>query len=108
METAVRNDVVENRRPSVFKRILAVLLVTVLLLGAAGFGGLYVLLKGPSPYAGGLFAAAVADTAVGEKLLGLFLTPEELEQRLQTAQEQVPDQDGGEAESLFSVYPALG
>ena len=74
----MRTDPMENRKPSFFKRFLAVLLVTLLLLGVAAYGVLYVLLKGPSLYAGGLFADAVEDTALGSAVLHLFLTDEEI------------------------------
>ena len=108
METAVRTEIAEKRRPSVIKRLLAVLLVTALLLAAAGYGGLYVLLKGPSVYAGDLFTAALADSTPGNAILRLFLTPEEITSRQQSAQEQIPDQNGSGTEQLFSVYPQLG
>ena len=97
----MRNDPMENRKPSFFKRFLLVLLVTLLLAGAAGYGALYILLKGPSPYAGGLFAAAVEDTALGNAVLHLFLSDEEIEKCVQAA-----ETDGsGETEAMFSVYP---
>ena len=97
----MRNDPMENRKPSFFKRFLLVLLVTLLLAGAAGYGALYVLLKGPSPYAGGLFVAAVEDAVLGDAVLHLFLTDEEIGKRRQAA-----EADGsGETEVMFSVYP---
>lgn len=97
----MRTDPIENRKPSFFKRLLLVLLVTLLLVGAAAYGALYILLKGPSPYAGGVFAAAVEDAAVGDAVLHLFLNDEEIQKRKQAA-----DTDGnGETEAMFSVYP---
>ncbi len=95
----MRNDPIENRKPSFFKRFLAVLLVTLLLAGLAGYGAMFILLKGPSPYAGGLFAAAVEDEVFGDAVLHLFLSDEEIQQRKQAAD------DSGETEAMFSVYP---
>lgn len=102
MESAVRNDMTENRKPSVLKRFLVLLLVTLLLFAGGGYGGLYVLLKGPSVRAGDRLIAVVADHAVGNAVVHLFLTSEEIEQRLETAQDE-----SGE-EKQFSVYPQLG
>ena len=97
MHTVGRGDPMEKRRPSLFARFLAVLLATILLLGVAVYGGLYILLEGPSHYAGGLFAAAVADTPVGDAVLHLFLTDAEI-----AAYQSAEDNHG---EQLFSVYP---
>ena len=96
----MRTDPMENRKPSFFKRFLLVLLVTLLLVGAAGYGALYILLKGPSPYACGQFTAAVEDIAFGNAVLHLFLSDEEIQKGRLAA-----DMDGGEAEAMFSVYP---
>ena len=95
----MRNDPIENRKPSIFKRFLLVLLVTLLLIAAAGYGALHILLKGPSPYAGGLFIEAVEDVAFGDTLLHLFLSDEEIEQR------KFAVDDSRETETMFSVYP---
>jgi len=97
----MRNDPIENRKPSFFKRFLLVLLVTLLLAGAAGCGALYVLLKGPSPYAAGKFAAAVEDVVLGDVVLHLFLSDEEIDKCKQTAEAD----GGGAREVMFSVYP---
>lgn len=97
----MRTDPIENRKPSFFKRFLLVLLVTVLLACAAGCGALYVLLKGPSPYAAGKFVAAVEDVVLGDTVLHLFLSDEEIAKR-----KQIVEADGsGAAETMFSVYP---
>lgn len=95
----MRTDPMENKKPSFFKGVLLVLLVTLLLIGVAGYGALHILLKGPSPYAGGLFADAVEEIAFGDALLHLFLSDEEIEQRKFAAD------DSGETEAMYSVYP---
>lgn len=95
----MRTDPMENRRPSFFKRFLLALLVTLLLFGAAAYGALHILLKGPSPYAGGMFARAVEDVAAGDAILHLFLGDEEIHQRKCAAD------DSEETETMFSVYP---
>lgn len=97
MESAVRNDITENRKPSVFKRFFVLLLVTLLLFAAAGYGGMYVLLKGPSAHAGSQAAAAMAGSSVGSAVLRLFLTDEEIEQRLELAH--------SDGDNQFSVHP---
>ena len=95
----MRTDPMENKKPSFFKGVLLVLLVTLLLIGAAGYGALHILLKGPSPYAGGVFAEAVEDAVLGDAVLHLFLSDEEIEKRKCAA-------DGsGEMETMYSVYP---
>lgn len=95
----MRADPMENRKPSFLGRFLLVLLVTLLLLGTAAYGALHILLKGPSPYAGGMFAAAVEDTVLGDGLLHLFLSDEEIQQRKLAAD------DSRETEIMYSVYP---
>ena len=95
----MRTDPMENKKPSFFKGVLLVLLVTLLLIGAAGYGALHILLKGPSPYAGGVFAEAVEDAVLGDAVLHLFLSDEEIEQRKCAAD------DSGETETMYSVYP---
>lgn len=91
----------ENRKPSFLKRFLVILLVTLLLLGAAGYGGLYILLKGPSMYAGGLFADAVEDEAMGLVLLHLFLTDEEIHRE----QHATGVDSEGCDDLVYSIYP---
>lgn len=95
----MRTDPMENKKPSFFKGVLLVLLVTLLLIGAAGCGALHILLKGPSPYAGGVFAEAVEDAVLGDAVLHLFLSDEEIEQRKCIAD------DSGETKTMYSVYP---
>ena len=95
----MRTDPMENKKPSFFKGVLLVLLVTLLLIGAAGYGALHILLKGPSPYAGGVFAEAVEDAVLGDAVLHLFLSDEEIEQRKCAAD------DSGETKTMYSVYP---
>lgn len=102
MESAVRNDLTENRKPSVFKRVLVLLLVTLLLFAAGAYGGMYVLLKGPSACAGSQAAAAMAENPVGNAVLHLFLTDEEIGLHREQAQNECG------AEKQFSVYPQLG
>ena len=100
MNAMGRGDPMDNRKPSFFVRFFVVLLVTALLLGLAAYGALYVLLKGPSDYAGGLFAAGVEDVPLGNTVLHLFLSDEEID-RYQKADEN----SGEEAERMYSVYP---
>ena len=95
----MRTDPMENKKPSFFKGVLLVLLVTLLLIGVAGYGALHILLKGPAPYAGGVFAEAVEEITFGDTLLHLFLSDEEIEQRKCAAD------DSGETETMYSVYP---
>ena len=95
----MRTDPMENKKPSFFKGVLLVLLVTLLLIGVAGYGALHILLKGPSPYAGGVFAEAVEEITFGDTLVHLFLSDEEIEQRKCAAD------DSGETETMYSVYP---
>ena len=95
----MRTDPMENKKPSFFKGVLLVLLVTLLLIGVASYGALHILLKGPSPYAGGVFAEAVEDAFLGDAVLHLFLSDEEIEQRKCAAD------DSGETKTMYSVYP---
>lgn len=99
MSTVGRGDPMDKKKPSFFARFLLVLLVTALLLGIAGYGALYILLNGPSDYAGDMFAAAVEDVPFGDTVLRLFLSDAEIE-RAQTLNDQ-----GNAGEQLFSVYP---
>lgn len=101
MDPVERTDINEKKKPSLFKRTVAVLLVTLILLGAGAYGGLYVLLKGPSPYLGTAFVSAVADHPIMYAVLQTVLTPAEIQEYQQIAQSS-----GGE-ELLFSVHPQL-
>lgn len=98
MSTVGRGDPMDKKKPSFFARFFAVLLVTVLLLGAAGYGALYILLKGPSDYAAAMFVEAVADVPPANALLRLFLSDAEIDAY------QGYD-DGDTTEQMFSVYP---
>lgn len=95
---APRNDIGEKRKPSVFKRILAVLLVTVLLIAAGAYGSLYVVMNGPSVHARNQFIDKACDSTVGTVVLHLFLSPEIIDEWQKTAQESGSD-------VLYSVYP---
>lgn len=105
MGIAGGNDIVEKRKPSIFRRILAVLLVTALLIGAAAYGGLYVVMNGPSAHAKEQLISVAADNAVGIAVLHLFMSTDMIEQWQQKLQDEVPDGDDGGSETLFSVYP---
>ena len=102
MDTAERTEINELKKPSVFKRTVAILLVTVLLLGIGAYGGLYVLLKGPSPYLGSAFVSAVADNEVMHTVLQTVLTPREIREYQQLAQ------SGNGEDLLYAVHPQLG
>ena len=102
MDPAERTEMNELKKPSVIKRTVAVLLVTLLLLGAGAYGGLYVLLKGPSPYLGTAFVSAVADNELMNVVLQTVLTPQEIREYQQTAQ-TVSGED-----LLYAVHPQLG
>ncbi len=101
MNTAGRNDPMERKKPSFFKRTLIVLLVTLLLLGMGSYGALYILLEGPSDYAAGLFAHAVEELPYGDTVLHLFLSDEEIHRDKLVAD---VDSDGCTG-TVFSVYP---
>ena len=102
MDAAERTEINELKKPSVFKRTVAVLLVTLLLLGVGAYGGLYVLLKGPSLYLGTAFVSAVADNELMYAVLQTVLTPQEIREYQQMAQT-----NGGE-DLLYAVHPQLG
>ena len=102
MDPAERTEINEHKKSSVFTRTVAVLLVTVLLLGLAAYGGLYVLLKGPSLYLGTAFVSAVADNELMNVVLQSVLTPQEIREYQQMAQT-----NSGE-ELLYAVHPQLG
>ena len=100
MLTAAQYDSVGRKKPSFFKRFLVVLLVTAMLVAAAAYGGLYIMLKGPSDYAAGLFVTAVEDVPFGPALLHLYVTDAEIDQcKLAVVVEN------GETVKQFSVYP---
>ena len=98
MSSVGRGDPMDKKKPSFFARFFVVLLVTVMLIGIAGYGALYVLLKGPSDYAGSLFAEAVERVPMSDTVLHLFLSDEEI------ASYQDAD-EGDKVEQMFSVYP---
>ena len=100
MKAAAQYDSVERKKPSFFRRFLAVLLVTAMLISAAAYGGLYIMLKGPSDYAAGLFITAVEDVPFATVLLHVFLSDAEIEEcKLAVVVEN------GETVKQFSVYP---
>ena len=102
MDAAERTEINELKKPSVFKRAVVVLLVTLLLLGVGAYGGLYVLLKGPSPYLGTAFVSAVADNELMYVVLQTVLTPQEIREYQQVAQT-----NSGE-DLMYAVHPQLG
>ena len=102
MDAAERTEINELKKPSVFKRAVVVLLVTLLLLGVGAYGGLYVLLKGPSPYLGTAFVSAVADNELMYAVLQTVLTPQEIREYQQVAQT-----NSGE-DLMYAVHPQLG
>lgn len=98
MEHTQQLEIVEGKKPSVWKRFLLVLLVTVLLLGGAVYAAGYILLKGPSAYAGQQFVAFVQDHPVLCEIPKLYLTDGEIEAMLSA------EDTGGQ----FSVFPNAG
>lgn len=79
MENTLQLDIVEGKKPSVFKRILLVLLVTVMLLCGTVYMAGFILFNGPSAYAGHQFILAVQDDSVLSMLPGLYLSDAEIE-----------------------------
>ena len=72
-------------------KVLAVLLVTVLMVGIAAYGVMAVLTKGPSPSAGRTFALSVQETSAIKFLANWFYTEEELAaMKATTEREYVP------------------
>lgn len=69
-----------SRALVLFKRILAVILVTVLLLAFALYGIMFVLAKGPSIHARNLFVMSVRETSAVGFLANLYFSPEEIAQ----------------------------
>ena len=97
-----------GKKPSFFKRFFAVLLITIALLAGTGYAAMDILIHGPSAHAGSIAVHAIARQPVVNKLLALYLTPEEIAALEQP--EAISDgstEDGG-TEKLFSVYPELG
>lgn len=78
MDNTLQMDIVEGKKPSAFKRFLLVVLVTAILLCGAVYAAGYILLKGPSAYAGQQFVAAVQNHSVLNLVPKLYLTDEEI------------------------------
>lgn len=95
MDNTLQMDIVEGKKPSAFKRFLLVLLVTAVLLGGAAYAAGYILLKGPSAYAGQQFVASVQNHSVLRLVPKLYLTDGEIAAML-TAEDSV---------GRFSVIP---
>lgn len=95
MEYTRELEIVEEKNPSGFQRFLLVLLITAMLLGGAAYAAVYILLNGPSPYAGHRFVKAVGDHPVGGMLLKLYMTDAEI-QAVLTAEDSA---------GRFSVFP---
>ena len=98
MEYTQELEIVEGKKPSGFKRFLLVLLITVLLLGVAVYGAGYILLKGPSAYAGQQFVAFAQSHSVLHVVPKLYLTDGEINALLSV------DDAGGQ----FSAFPYGG
>lgn len=79
MDNSLQMDVVEGKKPSVFKRILLVLLITAMLLGGTVYMAGFILFKGPSVYAGHEFIRAVQGHSVLRVLPRLYMTNAEIE-----------------------------
>ena len=96
MEQTMELEIVEGRKPSVFKRFLVILLITVLLLGGAVYAAGYILFNGPSPYAGQQVVQMVGENRPAVPLIWkLYLNDAQL-------QEAMTD---SEAATQFSVFP---
>ncbi|MBQ3011146.1 MAG: hypothetical protein IJD81_08130 [Oscillospiraceae bacterium] len=96
MDNTLQLDAVEGKKPSVFKRIFMVLLVTAMLLAGTVYMAGFVLIKGPSAYAGHEFIRAVQDDEVLSLLPKLYLTEWEIQEIIAA----------GETPVQFSLYPA--
>ena len=94
MDNTQELEYVEGKKPSLFKRVLLVLMITVLMLGSAVYAAGYILFKGPSVYAGHQVIKAVQENSVLRVLPQLYLSEAEIEAVLS---------DDGRA--MFSVYP---
>lgn len=75
-----------------FTGLLLILLETVLLLGIALYGVMYVLAKGPSPTARELFVMSVRETSAIGFLADLYLSPEEIAEITAKQEQDVPIQ----------------
>lgn len=99
MESTQQLTAIEGKKPSAVKRFLVVLLVTAAMIGGALYGAGYILIKGPSAYAGQQFVRSVGDKAVMQTVLKLYLSEAELESILSA------EENGGQH---FSVRPHAG
>ena len=95
MEYTQELEIIEAKTPSVLKRILLVFLVTAMMLGGAVYAAGYILIKGPSAYAGRQFAEAVGEYPAARVLLRMYMSEAELDAIL------IAD----DTEAHFSVYP---
>ena len=95
MEYTQELEIVEGKKPSGFKRFLLVLLVTAMMLGGTVYAAGYILIKGPSAYAGQQFVEAVGENPVARVFLRLYMSDAELDAILRT----------DDASGYFSVYP---
>ena len=98
MEYTQELEIVEGKKPSAFKRVLLVLLITVMLLGGTAYAAGYILIHGPSAYAGRQFVETVGENPVARVFLRLYMSDAELDAVL-TAED---------ASGYFSVYPNAG
>ena len=98
MDNTLQMDIIEGKKPSVFKRVLILLLVTAVLLGGAAYIAGFILFKGPSAYAGHQFVRAVQEDSVLSMLPKLYLTDTEIAYVL--SEESTNRQ--------FSVFPGQG
>jgi len=94
MEHTQELEYVEGKKPSLYKRVLLVLLVTAVLLGSAAYTAGYILFKGPSVYAGHQIIKAVQEHSVLRVLPRMYLSEAEIE--------AVLSEDGT---AMFSVFP---
>ncbi len=100
-----RMDILEEKKPSAFRRVLTVLLVTVLLLGAGAYGAGYVLFRGPFVHAQAAFVQHVNNYPVGSAILSLFVTDQQ-QQELMAIDAGTGIAEG--QQKTFSVYPNMG
>ena len=108
MEQNLHDDTAVAKKPAFFSRFLAFLLVTILLLAGLCYGAMYILLQGPSAYAGRIAAVTIVQQPVVSKLLELYLTDEEIAEVEAAAEEGTITNGDGEDEKLFSVFPEIG
>jgi len=93
MERAYESDMTGRKKLSLKMRVLVVMLTTVILLGSAACGGFYILLNGPSAYAGRQFALAVQESPVAGSIVRMV------------AGDQIFLQDS--EPSMYSIYPQI-